>query len=112
MIVPSGILDKVEPPSVEPPSSGGEGGKVCNRRVSHVAPRRREGPLTEPIAGAQPRPQERVLTPLSCHSRLARAGPLRLFSVVGRPQTETTQVGVAEWSPPPPLAGHAVPMPR
>jgi hypothetical protein len=31
MIVPSGILDKVEPPSVEPPSSGGEGGKVCNR---------------------------------------------------------------------------------
>ena len=25
MIVPSGILDKVEPPSVEPPSSGGEG---------------------------------------------------------------------------------------
>jgi hypothetical protein len=66
MIVPSGILDKVEPPSVEPPSSGGEGGKVCNRRVSHVAPRRREGPLTEPIAGAQPRPQERVLMPLNC----------------------------------------------
>ena len=30
MIFPSGILDKVEPPSVEPPSSGGEGGKVCN----------------------------------------------------------------------------------
>ena len=68
MIVPSGILDKVEPPSVEPPSSGGEGGKVCNRRVSHVAPRRREGPLTEPIAGAQPRPQERVLMPLCGHS--------------------------------------------
>jgi len=39
---------------------------VRNRRVSPVAPRPREGPLTEPIAGAQPRPQERVLMP---HSR-------------------------------------------
>jgi len=33
------------------------------RRVSPVARRPREGPLTEPIAGAQPRPQERVLMP-------------------------------------------------
>src|SRR6516225_9618137 len=33
------------------------------RRVSPVAPRPREGPLTEPIAGAQPRQQERVLMP-------------------------------------------------
>ena len=31
------------------------------RRVSPVAPRPREGPLTEPIAGAQPPPHERVL---------------------------------------------------
>src|ERR1700746_2256748 len=31
------------------------------RRVSPVAPRPREGPLTEPTAGARPRPQERVL---------------------------------------------------
>jgi len=35
------------------------------RRVSPVAPRPREGPLTEPIAGAQFRPKERVLMPLS-----------------------------------------------
>ena len=39
-----------------------------NRRVSPVAPRPREGPLTEPIAGAQPRPQERVLMPHTCRS--------------------------------------------
>ena len=45
MIVPSGILDKVEPPSVEPPSSGGEGGKVCNRRILLVAARPGEGRL-------------------------------------------------------------------
>ena len=35
------------------------------RRVSPVAPRPRECPLTEPIAGAQFRPKERVLMPLS-----------------------------------------------
>jgi len=34
---------------------------VRNRRVPPVAPRPREGPLTEPTAGPQPRPQERVL---------------------------------------------------
>jgi hypothetical protein len=33
------------------------------RRVSPVAPRPREGPLTEPTAGAQPWPRERVLMP-------------------------------------------------
>src|SRR5215472_7664231 len=33
------------------------------RRVSPVALRPHEGPLTEPIADAQPRPQERVLMP-------------------------------------------------
>src|SRR5262249_15713066 len=32
-----------------------------SRRVSPVAPRHREGPLTEPRAGAQPRAQECVL---------------------------------------------------
>src|SRR6516165_7178182 len=31
-------------------------------RLAHC-PRHREGPLTEPKAGAQPRPQERVLVP-------------------------------------------------
>src|SRR5580692_1974528 len=34
---------------------------VCYRRISPVAPRPREGPLTEPTAGAQPWPRERVL---------------------------------------------------
>src|SRR6516162_10697881 len=34
---------------------------AANRRVSPVAPRPREGPLTELIAGTQPRPQEREL---------------------------------------------------
>src|SRR5690348_16180690 len=37
------------------------------RRVSPVAPRPREGPLTKPIAGAQPRRLERVLMPHSSH---------------------------------------------
>jgi hypothetical protein len=41
----------------------GKGGKVRNRRVSPVAPRPGEGPLTEPTAGAQPWPRERVLMP-------------------------------------------------
>ena len=40
-----------------------------SRRVSLVAPRPREGPLTEPIAGTEPRPQERVLMPHTCRSR-------------------------------------------
>ena len=44
---------------------GGESGKVRNRRVSPVGPRPREGPLTEPTAGAQPWPRERVLMPRS-----------------------------------------------
>ena len=34
-----------------------------SRRVSPVPPRPREGPLTEPITGAQPRSQERVVVP-------------------------------------------------
>jgi len=40
---------------------------VRNRRVSPVAVRPGEGPLTEPTAGAQPRPQERVLMPRTGH---------------------------------------------
>jgi hypothetical protein len=35
-----------------------------------VAPRPCDGPLTEPIAGAQPRPQERVLMPHCGHPPL------------------------------------------
>src|SRR5437667_12242816 len=54
---------------------GGEAGKVRNRRVSPVAPRPREGPLTEPTAGAQPWPRERVLTP-----RSGLYAPLLVFS--------------------------------
>ena len=38
-----------------------------NRRVSPVAPLRREGPLIEPTAGAQPWPRERVLMPHTGH---------------------------------------------
>ena len=37
-----------------------------------VASRPREGPLTEPIAGVQPRPQERVLMP---HTRRSQYPP-------------------------------------
>ena len=47
----------------------GKGGKVRNRRVSPVAPRPGEGPLTEPTAGAQPWPRERVLMPQRSRSR-------------------------------------------
>jgi len=39
------------------------GGIVRFRRVSPIPPRSRKGPLTEPIADAQPRSQERVLMP-------------------------------------------------
>jgi hypothetical protein len=38
------------------------------RRVSPVAPRPRDGPMTEPTAGAQPWPRERVLMPRSGHT--------------------------------------------
>ena len=44
-------------------------GKTEDRRVSPVAPRPREGPLTEAIAGVQPRPRERVRMPHPCRSR-------------------------------------------
>ena len=39
------------------------------RRVSPVAPRPREGPLTEPTAGARPWQRERVLVPHTCRSQ-------------------------------------------
>src|SRR6516225_5039120 len=49
-----------------------------SRRVSPVAPRPREGPLTEPTAGAQPRPQERIddecASPFSGAENTDRAG--------------------------------------
>jgi hypothetical protein len=54
----------------------GKGGKVRNRRVSPVAPRPGEGPLTEPTAGAQPWPRERVLMPHFRHWPMP-AGPFR-----------------------------------
>src|ERR1700757_3616893 len=43
-------------------------GNIRLRRVSPVAPRPREGPLTEPTAGAQPWPRKRALMPLCGHS--------------------------------------------
>jgi hypothetical protein len=46
-----------------------EGGKVWNRRVSPVAPRRGEGPLTEPTPAVRPRPGERLFMPHTCRSR-------------------------------------------
>ena len=53
------VLDSVIP--VNP--FRGESGNVWNRRVLPIAPRPRECPVTEPTAGAQRRPQERVLMP-------------------------------------------------
>src|SRR5215469_11568574 len=51
-----------------------------SRRVSPIAPRHREGPLTEPKAGAQPRPQERVLMPSPCENALpSRRQAIRLL---------------------------------
>ena len=47
--------------------AGGGRANVRSRRVSPVAPRPREGPLTEPTAGVQPWPRERVILPLSSH---------------------------------------------
>jgi len=52
----------------------GEGGKVRYRRVSPIAPRPREGRLTEPIAGAQPWLRERVLMPHCGHCPNPYAG--------------------------------------
>jgi hypothetical protein len=58
-----------------------------NRRVSPVAPRPCEGPLTEPTAGAQPWPRERVLMPHTCRSRYpsgsAQLGGNRTFMRAG-----------------------------
>ena len=50
---------------------------VWNRRVSPVAQRPREGPLTEPTAGARAWPRERVLVPHTCRSRYP-SGPAQL----------------------------------
>jgi hypothetical protein len=63
------------------------------RVVSPVAPRPREGPLTEPTAGVQPWPRERVLMPRSRPSRQRKhvpaSGASRSFSGPGN-----------EWLPP------------
>ena len=53
----------------------------CSRRVSPVVPRPREGPLTEPTAGAQPWPRERVLM---SQTRLCRGeGAMARLVVLG-----------------------------
>jgi hypothetical protein len=51
----------------------GEGGKVCNRRVSSVAVRPGEGPLIERTAATQSWRRERVFMPLSNRSLPATA---------------------------------------
>ena len=63
----------------------GNGGKVWNRRISPVAPRPREGPLTEPTAAPQPWRRERVLMPFKRPSRCLRSGP--------RPSRDDGQIG-------------------
>jgi len=56
------------------------------RCVSSVALRSREGPFTEPRAGAQPRPRERVLMPQTGHPRT----PLfDSYSLLKRPHPST-----------------------
>jgi len=63
----------------EDPQWVDSGGSIALPRAAGIgasrplAPSPGEGPLTEPIAGAQPQPQERVLMPLLRHS-LRRAG--------------------------------------
>ena len=54
------------------------------RRVSPVAPRPGEGPLTEPTAGAQLWPKERVLMPQMRHSIRAHADELRSVRMISR----------------------------
>jgi hypothetical protein len=70
---------------LEPPNQGRPDDRF--RRVSPVAPRPREGLLTEPTAGAQPWPRERVFMP---HSRpcqreeaTARSGESGLPDLLG-----------------------------
>jgi hypothetical protein len=64
------------------------GGKVSNRRILVTARRPGEGPLTEPTAGAQSWPRERVLMPHSCRSqslsRSAQLGGFRTFAGLPR----------------------------
>ena len=68
------------------------------RRVSPVAPRPGEGPLTEPTAGAQPWPRERVLM-LRVFGRLPFTDVMR-FSEAGvrKASREETAGGVCAGS--------------
>jgi hypothetical protein len=86
-----------------------------NRRVLPVAPRPREGPLTEPTAGPQPCPRERVLMPLKrpCRRDRERRGREKptfarcgagvsessLPTVRGRPRTDWTSLGARRCRP-------------
>jgi hypothetical protein len=65
---------------------GANGG---NRRVSPVAPGPREGPLTRPTAGAQPRPQECVLCP---KRPFATIGPVKRHGDHGPFEAEQEKV--------------------
>jgi hypothetical protein len=64
-----------------------------NRRVSPVAPRPRESPLTEPTAGVQPWPRERVLMPLSGPS----PGPTRSLTPTSNLSVNRCGVVPAPW---------------
>jgi len=65
------------------PRPAGSNGRF--RRISPVAPRPREGPLTEPTADAQPWPRERILMPLKRPCRrdrgTARSGGEQPFPI-------------------------------
>jgi hypothetical protein len=79
--VKASAVDDPCPPAVKVGSGSSWAEPRChakgrNRPVSPVAPRRREGPLTEPTAGVQPWPRERVLMPHSRHSIRARRSAL------------------------------------
>ena len=60
-----------------PPRSLG-GGKVCNRRVSPIAPNPGEGLLTEPTPAVRSWSRERVLMPHSCPCPQARRSVVQI----------------------------------
>src|ERR1700736_2470861 len=71
----------------------GKGGKVRNRCVSPVAPRPGEGPLTEPTAGAQPWPRERVLMPQSRPSTAGQGSSIFLAQSEARAHASAEREG-------------------
>jgi hypothetical protein len=90
-------------------STGASGSRVadCFRRVSPVAPRPREGPLTEPTAGAQPWPRERVLMPQR-RLRWIRLLPSRDRENAGSRRVSTRSRSPRRaWPDPSPIGGYS-----